>query len=72
MACTITSYIVIASSAPGGCALNVKANEAVRTIFGSRVFVSEAPNDAGLTVGAAWLVDQSLLSNFFSRADGGR
>ena len=39
----------------GGCALNVKANEAVRQLLGSnRVFVNEAPNDAGLAVGAVW------------------
>ena len=39
----------------GGCAMNVKANDAVRMHFKMPTFVPSAPGDAGLPVGAAWL-----------------
>ena len=39
----------------GGCAMNVKANDAVRLRFKMPAFVPSAPGDAGLPVGAAWL-----------------
>lgn len=40
----------------GGCALNVVANERVRTTLGVPVHVPPAPNDAGISVGALWSV----------------
>jgi carbamoyltransferase len=38
----------------GGCALNIKANELVRRMFGGdNVWVPAAPNDSGLSIGLA-------------------
>jgi carbamoyltransferase len=39
----------------GGCAMNVLANEAVRSEF-RHVYVPSAPNDSGLSIGAALLL----------------
>ncbi|WP_437763377.1 carbamoyltransferase C-terminal domain-containing protein [Sorangium sp. So ce281] len=41
----------------GGCALNVRANELVRRMFGRPVHVPPAPNDAGIATGALWSVE---------------
>eukprot|EP00112_Aurelia_sp_Birch-Aquarium-sp1_P007756 Seg1847.2 transcript_id=Seg1847.2/GoldUCD/mRNA.D3Y31 product="Nodulation protein U" protein_id=Seg1847.2/GoldUCD/D3Y31 len=41
----------------GGCALNVHANELVFEKFGFPVHVPSAPNDCGISVGAAWAID---------------
>ena len=38
----------------GGCALNIKANSRIRKEFGIPVYVPAAPNDGGLSIGAAW------------------
>ena len=40
----------------GGCALNILTNERLRRAFALPVYVSPAPNDSGLAMGAAWLV----------------
>ena len=48
----------------GGCALNVKANDAIRIYalktFGLDTFVPSAPGDNGLPVGAAWLINPPI------------
>ncbi|XP_065064830.1 nodulation protein U-like isoform X2 [Rhopilema esculentum] len=41
----------------GGCALNVHANELVFERFLLPVHVPSAPNDCGISVGAAWSID---------------
>ena len=47
----------------GGCAMNVKLNQLMQAKYPFRVFVPSAPNDSGLTIGAAWSVlPPSLLS----------
>ncbi|XP_033096247.1 nodulation protein NolO-like [Anneissia japonica] len=38
----------------GGCALNVIANQVIVSKFGYPVHVPPAPNDCGISVGAAW------------------
>ncbi|XP_071509710.1 uncharacterized protein sll1178-like [Diadema antillarum] len=40
----------------GGCALNVHANQMVVEQFGYPVHVASAPNDCGISVGAAWCI----------------
>ncbi|XP_033096246.1 nodulation protein NolO-like [Anneissia japonica] len=40
----------------GGCALNVNANQVIVSKFGYPVHVPSAPNDCGISVGAAWIV----------------
>ncbi len=40
----------------GGTALNVQGNQHVRDVFGLPVHVPSAPNDSGIAVGAAWIV----------------
>jgi len=45
----------------GGCALNVPANWVVATTTNLSVFVPPAPNDSGLSLGAAWLVQPPLF-----------
>ncbi|EDV25487.1 uncharacterized protein TRIADDRAFT_55626 [Trichoplax adhaerens] len=40
----------------GGCALNVNANYEVAKDFGYPVHVPSAPNDCGISIGAAWQV----------------
>ena len=45
----------------GGCALNVPANWGVATATNLPVFVPPAPNDSGLSLGAAWLVRPPLF-----------
>ncbi|XP_063951595.1 nodulation protein NolO-like [Lytechinus pictus] len=41
----------------GGCALNVHANQSVIEEFGLPVHVASAPNDCGISLGAAWSVE---------------
>ncbi|XP_030831521.1 uncharacterized protein LOC752072 [Strongylocentrotus purpuratus] len=41
----------------GGCALNVHANQSVIEEFGYPVHIPSAPNDCGISVGAAWCVE---------------
>lgn len=41
----------------GGCALNIVTNDLVRREWASDIWVPAAPNDAGLSTGAAWLID---------------
>jgi predicted NodU family carbamoyl transferase len=52
----------------GGCALNVLANEAVRSRH-QHVYVPSAPNDSGLSIGAALLLQGAEYEGELPRAD---
>lgn len=40
----------------GGCALNVKTNEVIQRMFNIKIHIPPAPNDCGISVGAAWWI----------------
>lgn len=52
----------------GGSALNVPLNSAIHRTFGMPVFVSSAPNDAGLALGGAWLATPPPPTKAFHRS----